>query len=375
MGFNIDDWVLKSVNDQHYLLDFKSASISSINASTQVILSLLKAGFSRSEVARHISQHTGTPSEVIEQQLDGLAKDLNSRKESIAEPTTAPFDKPMPALPAHQQRYQIGDKVIAVYFSNAPLMAENHSLLSTMKTGKTTADHSICIFEEEQDVYFYIDGKPWKTTTELSWINGLLRHCLVQLAYQRDTLLTLHASAFANDHDCIVVIAPSGTGKSTLAAQMCIHGYRYLGDDTIPIDMATNSVLPIPTAISLKPGSWNLLPSIAESLAQTHTQQIAEKVFKPWVPPTSTIESRPTKIAHIVFYDRDESDHQGLTSISVEEALSRLQQAETRFDPEQIAATLSKLIDWTHSNSISSLHCASLLDSANILADLFTNKS
>ncbi|MBF0526855.1 MAG: hypothetical protein HQK56_17360, partial [Deltaproteobacteria bacterium] len=65
----------------------------------------------------------------------------------------------------------------------------------------------------------------------LGWALGALLH-------QRD-LLPLHGSAINLDDGCVVFCAPSGTGKSTLAASFLRQGYQLMDDNiavVVPVD-------------------------------------------------------------------------------------------------------------------------------------------
>ncbi len=60
------------------------------------------------------------------------------------------------------------------------------------------------------------------------------------------------ASLVAPSGDAIVLCAPSGHGKTTLALALTARGYRLLGDDYSPLDLDTGRVEPFPRAVSLE---------------------------------------------------------------------------------------------------------------------------
>ncbi len=64
---------------------------------------------------------------------------------------------------------------------------------------------------------------------------ALLSISLTALLHQRG-LSTLHACALARGDDCYAFTAPSGGGKSTLAAGLLERGFRLLTDDACAID-------------------------------------------------------------------------------------------------------------------------------------------
>lgn len=54
----------------------------------------------------------------------------------------------------------------------------------------------------------------------------------------------------------------SGTGKSTLTAFLVANSFSYLGDDVVAIGSEGMALLPLPTCLSIKAGSWPLLESL-----------------------------------------------------------------------------------------------------------------
>jgi hypothetical protein len=65
--------------------------------------------------------------------------------------------------------------------------------------------------------------------------NWVLGPCLATLLHQRGGLV-LHASAVSLEGKLTAFLAPSGGGKSTLAAHLCERGGQFFTDDLIPLD-------------------------------------------------------------------------------------------------------------------------------------------
>jgi hypothetical protein len=63
----------------------------------------------------------------------------------------------------------------------------------------------------------------------------VLGRCLALALHQRGAF-ALHASSVVLPAGAIALVAPSGTGKSSLALALVRHGARLLTDDTLPID-------------------------------------------------------------------------------------------------------------------------------------------
>lgn len=72
-----------------------------------------------------------------------------------------------------------------------------------------------------------------------------LRHqVLSQFVRARPDLLWIHAAAVERDGKALLLVGPSGQGKSTFSTRLCERGWRLLSDDAAPIRMDTNEVLP-----------------------------------------------------------------------------------------------------------------------------------
>jgi hypothetical protein len=62
----------------------------------------------------------------------------------------------------------------------------------------------------------------------------------------------------------LLLVGPSGSGKSTLTAELVRRGYGYLTDETVHLDPATLELAAFRKPLSLKPGSDQLFPEIAD---------------------------------------------------------------------------------------------------------------
>jgi hypothetical protein len=81
------------------------------------------------------------------------------------------------------------------------------------------------------------------------------------ILYQRNTL-PLHASAVAIDGSVVALLAPSGLGKSTLAAALVANGASLVSDDVVAVRQAHDgslAVWPGTTALRLLPESCTAL--------------------------------------------------------------------------------------------------------------------
>lgn len=93
-----------------------------------------------------------------------------------------------------------------------------------------------------------------------------LREVVVALHGPRRVGAVLHAASVARDGRALVLAGPSGAGKSTLAMGLLGEGWAPVADDLTALDRR-GRVLPFPTRLSLKAGSWPLAPQAALAAA------------------------------------------------------------------------------------------------------------
>jgi len=100
------------------------------------------------------------------------------------------------------------------------------------------------------------------------------KHMTMQVQKLRQDLLFLHAAALEQHCRAALLVAPSGTGKSTTAWALTNNGFRYLSDELAPISLATLQVHPYPHALCLKwdPPAPFCLP--AETLRTSYTLHV-----------------------------------------------------------------------------------------------------
>jgi hypothetical protein len=75
---------------------------------------------------------------------------------------------------------------------------------------------------------------------------------VVHLQQRRPDLFFVHSAVLELGGRAVLLVAPSGTGKSTTTWALSHHGFRYVTDELAPIDMASLSVHAFPRALHLK---------------------------------------------------------------------------------------------------------------------------
>ena len=115
---------------------------------------------------------------------------------------------------------------------------------------------------------------------------------------RRPDLFFLHAAALALDECAVLLVASSGSGKSTTAWAMTHRGFSYLSDELAPIDLAAMTVQPYPHALCLKsppPSPFELPPSI---IVTEHTMHVPTDCI-------ASVRRHPTPLRAVFFNQYD----------------------------------------------------------------------
>jgi hypothetical protein len=115
---------------------------------------------------------------------------------------------------------------------------------------------------------------------------------------RRPDLFFLHAAALALDECAVLLVASSGSGKSTTAWAMTHRGFSYLSDELAPIDLATMTVQPYPHALCLKsapPSPFELPTSI---IVTEHTMHVPTDCI-------ASVRRHPTPLRAVFFNQYD----------------------------------------------------------------------
>ena len=98
-------------------------------------------------------------------------------------------------------------------------------------------------------------------------LHHLLLDVVLPYVFHSPRKLVLHASAVVRNGQCVAFIGKSGAGKSSLAAELCYHGWQLLTDDTLVLEIEKNPVLAIPSYPSLR-----LWPDTAQKYEKEATE-------------------------------------------------------------------------------------------------------
>ena len=141
----------------------------------------------------------------------------------------------------------------------------------------------------------------------------------IELQRCRPDLYFLHAAAVALGEKAALLVAPSGTGKSTTAWGLLHTGFRYLSDELAPVNLDRMTVSPYPHALCLKREPPGPYPLPVDTLRTSETFHVPVEHLP------AKMVSMPVVLAAIFFLRREGAHEQPSTrEVSVGEASARL---------------------------------------------------
>jgi hypothetical protein len=161
-------------------------------------------------------------------------------------------------------------------------------------------------------------------------------------------LLVLHGAGLrAPDGRGLLLVAPGGAGKSTLAAALDAAGFGLLSDDVVPVNL-DGELLGLGLPLCLKAGSWPVLRPCRPDLASCPTMQRGTLPVR-YLPPCTPVPVRPVTPARLLLVRYTPGHPPQCRPVSPEQALQGLLSAEavvrdlTQAKLEAVAAWVMRL--------------------------------
>jgi hypothetical protein len=108
------------------------------------------------------------------------------------------------------------------------------------------------------------DGLRLKQQVEI--VDALEPEIVNHAIRQSPGFLWIHGACLRRGDETVLLVAESGTGKTTLSLGLLYHGYRLLTDDIILIDPLTGRVVPVPRCPKVRPPAPEYLRNIGFDL-------------------------------------------------------------------------------------------------------------
>lgn len=180
-------------------------------------------------------------------------------------------------------------------------------------------------------------------------LDELIQHALHRIVEyacrQIPWLAVFHAAAIGDGASCVVLPGLSGSGKTTLAAALAWTGFKYLGDETIPLRRDNGEIVPLPGPLCLKSGGWPVLAAYYPTL---DTWPIYHRWGQPvrYLIPPSIDPDRSWSVRCLVFPRYVPGGATTLQPIAATMALQYLMAADTLLPQPLMPIEVSIFVAW-----------------------------
>lgn len=231
-----------------------------------------------------------------------------------------------------------GDRVVEMAAARMALRIDDTDLRAAVDPLLPAADalattpcaHALRLTGGRDNWALHVDGvdDPVATGTTADEAVVCILNTLVDLACRiEDRLLLAHGAGLVSPWGCgILLIAPGGSGKTTLAAALDAEGWRLLSDDVVPVGM-DGRLLALRGPLCLKEGAWPILSSRRPDLARASAiARFGEKVRM--IAPAGPAPLAPAAAGLMLFPRYQPGVAPAATPLAPEEALRRIVEAD-----------------------------------------------
>lgn len=331
-----------------------------MNGSARFMWEKRAEGFPDADIPQLTATHYGID---IEQACDDFGKTLRQwQAEGLAEPL------------GERRYYAIGCATFSVLYPDAALESAIAPLFAHLE--RTTTDGQFGaefdLAREDNGFVLRCDGLQIMRADDLDAIIDKLAFTILMHGCERSkSLLSIHAAAIGTVDHCVLLAAPSGNGKSTLAAALLASGsLSYLTDDLSLIAPGNFQAMPLPNALVLKSGSWGALKILLPRLMDLPVRRRGGQEVRYWSPPLAQVATGPLPVRAIVFAQYIDEAGCRVERLAAFEGLSRLIAAPCAVRAPIKTEMVDELVRWAGEIPFYALVYRSLGEAKQIVEDL-----
>jgi Coenzyme PQQ synthesis protein D (PqqD) len=330
--------VLRFCDDEALLIDRRSRTIYRLNASAAFLWGLITSGLPAAQAAAELAAAADLPfseardhvERLLAQWRDaGLLDDFDASGAPVARglrERIVPDASFGPKPGAVTRMYRLLRSTIAVHFAEAAWadLADEALGLAKSDDKPADADETFAVIRAGGGLAVHT-GREVLTCPGPATLAPLLEARMVYAALVRDAAHgVVHAAAITFGSGTVLLSAESGSGKSTLCAALLAAGGALVADDTVVLT-AGGGVEGLPTAVSVKEGSWPVLRGLWPELdrAAIHVRE-DEKRVRYIRPPRLVTPGEELAVSALLFPLYHPGSAAVLRQLSAKDAIGRL---------------------------------------------------
>lgn len=380
------DIALYPIQEHGLLLNHRNCYLTLLNPVATQIWQCLAAGHSQQEIIDILHTQYDVPTTVLQNDLATVVEEWKQHGYLHEQ------DQTLPAESDPQQDYarlaeSLGEReTLDVSYRIAGLnLSIRYQELATSLRLKDIFTHYISaephgkpdvVFDvlQQGDIYLLLkDGDFLYGDIHIEHINWVIYDELVQLLYtDSDWMVAIHAGTMSRHARTALMPAISGSGKSTLCSALMNSGYHYHGDDVAVIRQRDKHLMPLPTTLSIKTGSWDALSHWHPELTEQEANRVSRNRMAKFLTPAQQEVGDPycTDINLLVFPRYRADAEPTCTVLAQAEKFQMLIDAGLWFDQPVDRHKFAAFIDWISGMPAYSIEYSSTGQALALMAEL-----
>jgi len=234
-----------------------------LNASARVIWDIRKAGLAVSDLIR---QYATTYDISMELAAEDVTRTLDQWESGVLSPESNPPFATVAAdiglyspIECFARDYLVQGKNVRVLLHTRELADEIIPRLQSLPSSLSAPDFTFRVVEDSAGFSIFCNGSCVGKEENAGAARAVLFQQIVRSCRDLDWLAVFHAGACGSGSRCVVFPAATQSGKTTLAAVLMKMGWNLYSDDSVLLQRDTLSVPPMPFALMVREGSWDVL--------------------------------------------------------------------------------------------------------------------
>ena len=346
---------LVALEDEAFAVSADAGVLFHLNATARQVLEAAHAGATFREISEVLADaHDLCPAQVLGD-VTTLARGLEDGvQQALTQVKHGAEGAPPLSEPVYSATYELFGRRIAISYPTQEMAALCHPPLAPFRVDEDVRCQLTAQLKEADGTYVVRCG--W-ALVKIEKSRGALMTALQRAILCHDVTapglfnVVVHAGAVVTDQGAWLVGGASGHGKSTLVTALDADGARVLSDDLVPLELDTETALPMPMALSVKEAGWQTAarfrPEISGIAPRISATGKKVKFLKP-LNPAQDEDRKGHRIAGLLLPHRKMGATACLEPIGLKEAMVGLCDRFGRFpldprDLERLIALLERL--------------------------------
>lgn len=370
------------LNDNFVCLDTKTGALSLANPVAARIHELHAQGDTPAEITATLVAEYAAPESVIAADVHAFLSELATSPKRQLKPDQN--HEPDTSYRPHRPCAPIAIMVCHLPTCRIHVQSESAQLLSLMTpffqltpdVVQQEKDLVLSIFKEGDTYPLVFEGNSLDIGASIDHAAHLCIGVINTIAASTEPhAFTLHAAAVSRNHRGILFPARGGSGKTTLSAFLTQCGYKLINDDSVHLAPCENEeqtvqIMPLPSPLSIKSGSWQVLTEYLPALSLCDTYSTGPKTVKMLPASNAWVQVTPVP-CHIVINPQYEAGAAcTVEPMSASESLEILIESGCYIPQPVTVNSLAVLVNWLSRVKHYRLRYSSLQDAEKAMRQL-----